>query len=515
MTDSTLIAAGSKAPDFMLPSVRGERVALARLLGEGPVLVVFVEADCPTSRLTLSRLEPLREPFAAAGARIVAVHQDPPHVAARVMRAAQARFDALSEAPPYEVSRAWGLQSVPTAVLVDRDGTAREVIVGWDAEDFDRVAAWIARAAAAPPARVTREHPVRKPGCGARNTYEGVAPAAGDGGFDELEDLFDRGWTDGLPVIPPTRERVDRMLGGADPARSLGPVPPGLGEATLERVAACAVLAGCRPEYFPVVVAAVEAALDPAFNLHGMTNTTHSCGPVVIVNGPVRTAIGMNAGINAMGGWNRANATIGRALRLVIGLTGAGAPGGLDRSAQGQPGKISFCFAENEEASPWEPLSVARGIPPGVGAVTIYTGDGPMGISDHYSREPERIIDTLALAGSAIWSPSVFPIAAQTVFAICPEHAESFRVAGWDRKSVAARIFEASQRPVASLRRGEQSPVLSAFPEDMMLAKWGTPDEIVLVVVGGEAGRFSSVLPPWVGYGLGSEMVTKPINPTA
>jgi hypothetical protein len=259
----------------------------------------------------------------------------------------------------------------------------------------------------------------------------------------------------------------------------------------------------------------VEAALDPAFNLHGMTNTTHSCGPVLIVNGPVRTAIGMNAGINAMGGWNRANATIGRALRLVIGLTGEGAPGGLDRSTQGQPGKISFCFAENEEASPWEPLSVARGIPPGLGAVTIYTGDGPMTISDHYSREPERIIDTLALAGSAIWSPSVFPIAAQTVFAICPEHAEAFRLAGWDRKTVAARIFEASQRPVASLKRGEQSPILSAFPEDMLLAKWGTPDEIVLVVVGGEAGRFSSVLPPWVGYGLGSEMVTKPIGPVA
>ena len=140
--------------------------------------------------------------------------------------------------------------------------------------------------------------------------------------------MFERGWTDGLPVVPPTRERVEAMLGGRDPAVSLGEVPPALGEATLERVAACAVLAGCRPEYFPVVVAAVEAMLDPAFNLNGQAVTTSPPGQILVVNGPLRGAIGLQSGMGALGPGFRANLTIGRAARLVVHLTGGGAPDG-------------------------------------------------------------------------------------------------------------------------------------------------------------------------------------------
>jgi len=316
-------------------------------------------------------------------------------------------------------------------------------------------------------------------------------------------------------VFPPTRERVDRMLAGRDGSVSLGPVPPGMGELTLERLAACAVLAGCHPSYFPVVRAAVEAVLDPAFNVHGMTNTTHTCGIVVIINGPVRTRIGMNAGINCMGGWNRANATIGRAVRLVVGLTGQGTPGTLDRSTLGQPGKISFCFAENEEASPWEPLSVTRGFEPGTSVVTVYTGDAPFSVSDHYSPTPEDVILSIALAGGAAFSPNLYPMAAETVFVICPEHARTFEKAGWSKAEVAERLLEGSKRPVKDVRRGERSPLLAAYDEDGEVAKWLSPAEIVLVVAGGHAGRFSAVLPPWVGFGLGSRIVSREIQEDA
>lgn len=352
-----------------------------------------------------------------------------------------------------------------------------------------------------------------KPGCGSKNTLDAATVAAmGASGFDEIEDLFERGWTDGLPVVPPTRERVRRMLGDHDGTRSLGPVPPGMGELTLERLAASAVLAGCKPEYFPVVVAAAEATLDPAFNVHGMTNTTHTAGPIVIVSGAIRRKIGMNSGINAMGGWNRANATIGRAIRLMIGLTGRGAPPDLDRSTLGQPGKISFCFAENEEASPWAPLSVTRGFAAGESVVTLYCGDAPFSVSDHYSREPEDILYTIAMAGAAVFSPTVFPIAAETVFVIGPEHAKSLAAAGWSKRDVAERIVEVSQRRVGDMKRGERSPFVAGLPDDTLLPKWMSADEVAITVAGGTAGRFSAILPPWVGYGLGSAMVSKRIQ---
>ena len=175
----------------------------------------------------------------------------------------------------------------------------------------------------------------------------------------------------------------------------LGEVPTREVVVTAEHAATNAVMAGCRPEYMPTVVAALRAHLHEMANCHSTTGTLSGAAQALIINGPVRERIGMNSGINAMGGWNRANATIGRALRLVSGLTGQGRPGTLDRSALGQPGKISFCFAENEEASPWEPLSVTRGFEPGVSTVTVFSGDAPFSVSDHYNRDPEAVAKTI------------------------------------------------------------------------------------------------------------------------
>jgi peroxiredoxin len=494
-----------------LPSITGQPVVLEELRATGPVLLVFVAAECPTSRLALERLSAVAGPLERAGAALVAVHEDPPDVAARTMRACRAGFPALCEPEPYSTSEAFGVATVPTAVLVERDGRVARVIEGWDAGGYEEIVSRLGVAAGLVP----QDAPRLKPGCGAKNTYDAATLAAARApGFDLLEDLFERGWTDGLPVVPPTRARVDATLGAADPQQSLGPVPPGMGELTLERLAACAVLAGCHPSYFPVVTAAAEALLDPAFNIHGQTNSTHSCGPIVIVNGPVRAALGLNGGINALGGWSRANATIGRAMRLVVGLTGGGRPGHLDRATQGQPGKISFCFAENEEASPWDSLAVSRGFAPTDSVVTLYCGDGPMCISNHYAPEAAQIVASLADAGGACFSPNVYPIAAETVFVICPEHAATLAAAGWSRRDVAQRIFEDARRPLGVLRRGERLGLFADAPDDTVVSKWTAVEEIVLVVAGGAAGRFSSVLPPWVGFGLGSAMVSKRIEGT-
>jgi hypothetical protein len=322
--------------------------------------------------------------------------------------------------------------------------------------------------------------------------------------------MFERGWTDGLPVIPPTPERVQAMLGGRDPSRLLGEIAPSVARVTIERVAACAVLAGCRPEYFPVVVAAVQAVLEPAFNVGGQAVTTQPCGQVLIVNGPVRDAIGLNAAVGALGpGW-RANMTIGRALRLVVSLTGGGYPGRLDRSTLGNPGKIGLCFAEDEEASPWEPLHVSRGFSESSSVVTVVGADAPLSISDHRSMGPLELTRVLGEAAAATWSPNWWPLGGVSLFVICPEHARSFEQWGWSKQRVREEMFSVVARPAGSLRWGETTPLVGAAPDDQLVRKWSSPDDIMLVVAGGEAGRYSAVFGPCLG--MNTEPISKEVQ---
>jgi hypothetical protein len=340
--------------------------------------------------------------------------------------------------------------------------------------------------------------------------HELMARLDGASSSDELEEMFERGWTDGLPVIPPTPERVKAMLGGRDGDQSLGPVPPGQGEATLARVAACAVLAGCRPDYFPVVLAATRAALRPEFNLNGQAVTTQPAGQLVIVNGPVREALELGGGIGALGPGRRANLTIGRALRLLISLTGEGYPGRLDRSTLGHPGKIGFCIAEDEEISPWEPFHVERGFAPEQSVVTLVACDAPLSISDHRSTTPEELVRVLGWAAAATWSPNWWPLGAPSLFVICPEHAEMFRRAGWRRDRVRQEMFAAVRRPARELRWGETTPRVLAAPDDEMIPKWSAPEDILLLVAGGEAGRYSAVMGPCTG--MGEQIVSEEVR---
>ena len=270
-------------------SVRGtglDQVTIAGLTAGGCALLVFVSEECPTSAMALRRLGPLCPAWAEAGLSAVAVFEDPLEVAVRVSRRLGWAGQVVAEDPPVETSRAYGLVSVPTAVLIDGDGRIAGRVTGWDqpalAGLIEAASALLGTRLAGPPAG----EPLHKPGCSSKAAIdpELVAAMSSAVGTDEAEEMFERGWTDGLPVIPPTAERVEAMLGGADGGVSLGPVPPAMGEATLARVAACAVLAGCRPAYFPVVVAAARAALDPAFNLHGQAVTTQPAGQLVVVN---------------------------------------------------------------------------------------------------------------------------------------------------------------------------------------------------------------------------------------
>jgi peroxiredoxin len=489
------------APDFELSSVAGGAVCLADLHADGPALVVFVSEECPTCALTLRRLAPLVDSLQRAGVRTVAVFEDPPEVAARTARRAGFPGTVLAQPAPYDVSRSYELMSVPTSVLIDADGMIAGRVVGWDEPGLNEIIERASATGAEPAVRVTGEAPQRKPGCASKSIYDidTLALLDGGSGIDELEEMFDRGWSDGLPVVPPTRDRVQATLAGRDGSQSLGEVPPAMGEATLERVAACAVLAGCRPEYFPVVLAAARAALRPEFNLNGQAVTTQPAGQLVIVNGPVRDAIGLNSSIGALGpGW-RANMTIGRALRLLVSLTGGGFPGRLDRATLGHPGKLGFCVAEDEQVSPWEPLHVERGYDPGQSVVTLLACDAPLSISDHRSTGPEELAAVLGWSAAATWSPNWWPLGGASLFVICPEHAQLFHEAGWSKQRVREELFATVRRSARELRWGETTPLVQAAGDEEPIAKWSSPEDIVLIVAGGEAGRYSAVFGPCLG----------------
>ena len=514
MTESDLSRVGAplRAPALSVRGLGPAEVTVAGLTAGGGALLLFVSEECPTSAMALRRLGPLCGAWQEAGLTATAVFEDPLEVAVRVARRLGWQAGVAAEDPPYRTSRAYRLVSVPTAVLVDRAGTIAGTVTGWD---HAALVALIGRAGALLGAELAipeATEPLLKPGCSSKAAIDPELAAAISvpAGTDDVEEMFERGWTDGLPVVPPTPDRVEAMLGGCDGRVSLGPVPPDMGEATLERVAACAVLAGCRPAYFPVVVAAAQAALDPAFNLHGQAVTTQPAGQLVVVNGPVREAIGLNSGMGALGPGFRANLTIGRALRLLVTLTGGGMPGRLDRATQGQMGKVGFCIAENEEVSPWEPLHVERGFRPGQSVVTLIGSDAPLSISDHRSRTPEDLAWILAWAAASAWSTNWWPLEEPSVFVICPEHAEMFRAAGWTKQQLRRFMFDAVHKPAAELRRGETTPFVHAAGPAAQVPKWASPESIVLIVAGGEAGRYSAVLGPCTG--MGSQIVSREVG---
>ena len=319
--------------------------------------------------------------------------------------------------------------------------------------------------------------------------------------FDAIQRVFhQRGWTDGLPVVPPTLERCAEMLGGVDPGELIGIVEPRLGRGNAARIAANAVMAGCEPAHFPVVLAAVRAMCAAPFNLRALQSTTHPCTVLCLIGGPIVEQIGVNGAYNAMGQGRRANAAIGRAIRLILTNVGGAAPGVLDRSTMGSPAKYSFCFAENAEASPWESYHREQGLDPRASWVTVFGVEGPHNVNDHYGRTGEEILRTVA---GTLASPGAnnFYLLGDPIVVLGPEHAEVIARDGFSKDDVRRFLSEHAIIPRTAVSDALIDELERRCP-DHLLGERGRegirfitrPENIVVLVAGG-AGRHSAILP--------------------
>ncbi len=341
-----------------------------------------------------------------------------------------------------------------------------------------------------------------------------------EGDLATVQDAFEvRGWTDGLPFIPPTTDAVAQMLGEWHETDSLGDAPPSYAPVTLRSLAANAVMAGCDPAAFPVLVAIFEALLDPAFNLGGVQTTTHPVAPLAIVHGPIVGQLGLNGGTGEFGPGNRGNATIGRAVRLALMNIGGGRPGEGDRSTHGSPAKYTFCIAENLEASPWPPFHQSVGLSADQSAVTVVGCEAPHNVQDHEStlgaRHLNIVADSMRVLGHNGWALSGGnPI----VVVLPPEAAALLAGEGWSRLDVQYFLYHRACRPVRELEAGglwqqRDWPIWMnalALDRDALVPPTRRPDEIIVLVAGGP-GKHSVVLP---GFGA-SQAVTKPVRQAA
>jgi hypothetical protein len=306
-----------------------------------------------------------------------------------------------------------------------------------------------------------------------------------------------------------------RMLTGTtrQPTDVVAIVPPDLVEITIEKVAINAVMAGCKPEYLPWVIAGLEAVCNDTFNIHGVLATTMPVGPVIVCNGPGTRAIGMNSGMNVFGQGNRANLTIGRAIQLIIRNVGGGRPGEVDRATHGNPGKLSFCFAEDEVGSPWTTLAESRGLSRTTDAVTVFPGEGPRCVVDQLARDPESLTNTFAACLRTLHNPKSV-LAFDAIIVMGPEHARVYAEAGWDRERVLEEIHARLQIPGSELIRGAGG-IAEGVPErlnGMTLPKF-RPGGLLLVHAGGGAGLFSAIIGGWANGDVGSQPVTKEVLP--
>lgn len=468
-------------------------------------IVAFVKRDCPTCELVAPVLRQL-----AQGGALTVYSQDDPDFPSDI---------EVSDDCSLEVSWHQNIEAVPTLLRIE-DGIEKERVLGWHREEWEALSGMRGLGA---------DLPAMRPGCGSLSVDPEHAtdlllrfgvdtlrsrriPLARL--EDDIEALYGHGFSDGLPLVPPTEKRVLAMLEGTarKPDEVVAVVPSDLVECTVEKVAINAVMAGCRPEYLPLVLAAVEAACTDQFNMHGLLATTLSAGPVLIVNGPIRKRLGMNSGVNSLGQGNRANATIGRALQLVVRNVGGGRPGEVDRAVFGHPGKLGFCIAENEEDSPWQPLSVDLGSEAGRDTVTLFPGEGPRTILDQLSREPESLSRSFAATLRGLYHPKIV-VAFDCLLLVSPEHARIFAEAGWDKAQLTARLHELCAIPSEELLRGAGG-MAEGFPEPFPVETVPKfrPGGIYIVHCGGSAGLFSAVIAGWVGGEMGSQVILKEVQ---
>ncbi|MCZ6872414.1 MAG: hypothetical protein O7G88_02620 [bacterium] len=318
----------------------------------------------------------------------------------------------------------------------------------------------------------------------------------------EVNEFYqDKGWTDGLPIIPPTEELVLACLeaGGLEAADVVGVERLRERPIIAEKVAVNAVMAGCKPAYMPVVVAVVRAMCQEPFNLHGSTASTGGSAPFIIVNGPIRNAIGLNATHNVLANSSRANATIGRAIRLLLINVLGCIPGQLDRSTLGHPGKFTFCVAEDEEDSPWTPLAQERGVPQGVSGVTVMACEAPRQAMNEWTHDPEEIVETFAaemrhnMLTYSVWSGNY-------VLIIPKQLRELITAAGWTKDDIREYIFRSARvfrHQWATV--GKANIVHRSGGPKQEFTALRVPEDLLVVAAGGPAGGFGAIIPPWLG----------------
>jgi hypothetical protein len=481
-----------------------------------PELVALVKHDCPVCDQVLPALD-------AADIRVLSQSsaQD---------TEAQATRLGLSEVPELdldlELSARLDPDAVPTLVLLD-GADERGRVEGLDRQGM------LDLAARAGVELDLDGLPEIRPGCASLTRDPEVAArlaarrARAEGRIrsrelrvGELEDPFealhDRGLTDGLPVVPPTPERVVAMLDhtSRDPQDVVGVVPPYGGEATVEKVAVNAVMAGCEGPELPVVLAAVEAVCEETFAMHGLLATTHPAGPVIVVSGHP----GFHSGVNVLGQGDRASMTTGRALQLVVRNIGGGRPGVEDRATHGQAGKLGMCFAERlDDTAPWPGLAQDRGLPAGEPGVTVMALEAPRVLVDQLARDPEGLCASLAMALENVATPRL-RLAFDAMLLVGPEHGRIFKQAGWSRAQVQERLHELTHAPAGSLVRGaggspEGIEAQWVSDPDMPVAKFASADRILIAYAGGDAGLFSMVFGGWAAGEIGSAPVTRSIQP--
>ena len=537
-----MLRTGDHAPQFALLQQEGRSRRYNSSAGRWLTLLIFFETDCPTCLLTLPYLSRLAETIGESFPAIIGISQDPETATLDLIQQMSINFPVVVD-HDLSLSRLFGPESVPTMFLVDAEGRVVRSEVGFDKNALNSIAEEMLRSGGHEPIEIAAQFdgaPAWKPGCCSRHLE---AAGAGPGpvqapnlsirrgarasrvelteSADPQEYCQDAGFGDGLPVIAPTVRRVEKMLKGCPlaPDEIVGLIPPNYGVATVEKIAANACMSGCDSKMMRVLVPLIRAICDERFNIHGVQATTHFAAPLVILNGPIRKDLGFACGSNVFSNVARANSTVGRALQLILTNLGGARPGEIDMSTLGNPGKFSYCIAENEEENPWEPFSVDRGLAPGTSAVTVFAAEPPRGVSEHNARNATQVLKAISYQLATSWTYRLCGMAEALVL-LCPEHVKTIHRDGFSKQDARRFLFENTGVPLRAYAdaEGSEGTQFAASYRQIIVdgeacyQKFASMDSINIVVAGGTAGKFSAVISSWATGQRGSQMVTYPID---
>jgi peroxiredoxin len=536
-----MLRIGDQAPQFALLQQGGKSKPYNSAGANWLTLLVFFETDCPTCLLTLPYLNRLAEAIGQSRTAVIGISQDPESSTADLINQMSITFPVVVD-HDLSISKLFDPEAVPTLFLVDQDGRVVSSEVGFDKAGLNSIAAAMFQNTGADPLTIAPQYdgaPAWKPGCVSRHLEPNGAGKAAPGpnllikrgsrastvelpnSADPIDYCVELGYGDALPIVPPTLRRVERMIKGCrlGPGEIVGLIPPNYGVATAEKIAANAVMAGCDPKMMRVLVPLVRAICDERFNIHGVQATTHFAAPLVILNGPIIQELGFACGSNVFSNVARANTSLGRALQLILTGLGGARPGEIDMSTLGNPGKFSYCIAENEGESPWEPFNVEMGFPPETSTVTLFAAEPPRGVSEHNARSATQILKAISYQLATSFTYRLCRMA-EALVVLCPEHVKTINRDGFSKLDARRFLFENTGVPVrvyAGADGSEGTQLVSSYNQIVVdgepcYQKFASVDSIRIIVAGGTAGKFSAVISSWATGPRGSQIVTYPIE---